>query len=166
MSDPTANQPTDNAAAPEPPPAEVASTDVLANEPDAPNEDGTPKGPPTVTVRDREFRLRTAVPSTLLGRFASIAREAQRWEKKLPKIEGVDAVTIENPTPQQAEALTKIMGLQAQSYDALSNLIDAEDREDFQDWCDTVDPPIEGPEQQDIIRDVMMAISGRPTGPS
>lgn len=119
------------------PPPEVASVDVLAAEAAA------AEGRPFVDVRGRRFHLRPKVPGMLLMQLSKSQTDLSSY--------GADTDPV-----RQAAALAK-------ASDALTKLVVAEERQDFIDWCEDVDPPVEMPELMALVGKMMEVISGRPT---
>lgn len=120
-----------------PPPPEVASVDVLAAEAAAADD------LPTVLVRDRVFRLRSKVPGMLLMQLSKAQSDLQA------------PGALANPN-KQAKAL-------ATTNDAVTKLVAAEDRDDFIEFCEDAEPPMEMTELMGLVGEMMTAITGRPS---
>lgn len=119
------------------PPPEVASVEVLAAEVAAVD------GAPTVTVRDRVFRLRSKVPGMLLMQLSKAQTD-------------LAAPGALQDSGKQAAALAK-------TSDAITKLVVGEERSDFIEWCEDAEPPMEMPELMSLVGEMMVAITGRPT---
>lgn len=127
-------------AAPAPPPPEVAGIEVLAAEQEASGEDTRP----FVDVRGKRFFLRSKVPGMLLMQLSKAQTDLQAKGASLD-------------TNRQAAAIAK-------TSDALTKLVVEEQRTDFIEHCEDIDPPIEMGELMGLVGEMMVAITGRPTG--
>jgi len=119
-----------------PPPGTVAGLDAIDNEPAA---DEIRK----IKVRDREFTLRSSLPGMLLMRLT----------KKQMELSKPGAV---NDPMKQAEALSA-------TGDMISKLVVEAEREDFIDYLEDVDPPVEVTELMKLMQEMTERVTGRPT---
>lgn len=126
------------------PPTDVAGLEALDNEPDE---------NPMLDVRGRSFRLRSVLPSMLIGRLNKTAESAR----------GLLGKEFKDLTPSQADRFQSAV---AASYDALIKMVVEDDRQDFVSWCEDVEPPINSTEQAELLRTAVETIVGRPTGAS
>lgn len=136
-------------------PAEVAGSVVLENEPGTDlggDADGTPEGP-HVDVRGRRFALRTAIPGMLMSRISRVGADAVR-------LADVD------PTSMTEAQQRKLTEASASTYDVFRRLVVREQVDDFIEYVEDAEPPIEFTELGEILASAMEAISGRPTQPS
>ena len=154
MSDATApeNDTTDGSAGIAP--AEIAGGEVLDNEPG-------PGDTPVLTVRDRQFRLRTAIPGFTLSKVSRVGAKAQRVADHAAKLDDgrLDMAALSDG---QRRAMSEAA---ASAYDLFKGLISSEDFDDFDDFMADADPPIEASEMSDLLAAAMEARSGRPTTP-
>lgn len=119
-----------------PPPSEVASVEVLSAE------QAAAAGNPVVEIRGRTFRLRSSVPGMLLLELSKAQSNLQ-------------APGAAADPAKQAAALAK-------TGDAITKLVVAEERNDFIEWCEDAEPPLEMVELMGYIGKMMTEITGRP----
>lgn len=118
------------------PPAEVASVDVVAAE-------LTGTEVKQVDVRGKKFKVRSAVPGMLILQLTKAQTVLQA--------PGAEADPI-----RQAQAL-------ATTHDAITKLVAPDDRANFIEWCEDVEPPMDMEEVMGLVGTMMEAITGRPT---
>jgi hypothetical protein len=136
----------DAAAPPEPPPESVAGVGALVD----------PTDEPGFECRGRRFRVADDVPSMTFQRITSDGRRVEKLGKRVPRQE--DGVTPVDPTAT--------VDLMARNYDALVKCVHVDDREEFMDYVDELEPAIGPAEQVELTRTIMEACAGRPTVPS
>ena len=156
MSDSTASEnddtPTDGSSGIAP--AGIAGGEVLDNEPDQGDT-------PTLTVRGRQFRLRTAIPGFTLSKVSRVGAKAQRVADHAAKLDD-GRLDMSALSDGQRRAMSEAA---ASAYDLFKGLISSADFDDFDDFMADADPPIEASEMSDLLAAAMEAISGRPTTP-
>lgn len=124
------------------PPPTVAGLDAVAAEPPSnPSAEGGVADAPFVDVRDRRFTLRSAIPGMLLMRLTDTQVKLQR---------------AGNDQRRQLEAL-------AMTGETIAKLVVEAERDDFIEYLETTEPPIETKEVSDLVRKMMEAVTGRPT---
>lgn len=120
-----------------PPPAEVASVEVLTAE------QAAATGSPFVEVRGRRFNLRPKVPGMLLMQLSKAQTDLR-------------APGAADDPAKQAAALAK-------ASDAITKLVVEAERHDFIEWCEDAEPSLEMVELMGFVGEMMTAITGRPT---
>lgn len=123
-----------------PPPAEIASVDVLAAEKAA------TEGTPTIPVRGQVFRLRSKIPGMLLLQLTRAQQDIQ--------------------SPGGMEDPVKQSRVLATTFDTITKLVVGEDRDAFINWCEDAEPPLEMVEITSLLSEMMTEITGRPTSPA
>lgn len=130
------------------PPEQTAGLDPVVNEPE-------PDAVLTLDVRGRSFRLRNGIPGVLVGRITKTAQAMSTL-----KLEGRDPKTF---TVSERD---KVQGAIVAAFDGLTKLVVEDERDEFIDWCEDVDPVLTDREQGELLSKALETISGRPTGAS
>lgn len=132
-------------------PAAVAGSQVLEAEAGT-DDDDAPEGK-FLEVRGRRFPLRNGLPGMLISRISRVGADAQ----KLAKLD------VTNLTDAQT---LKFAEASASTYDVFRRIIAPEAVDEFIEYVEDVEPPIEFDELGELLATGMETISGRPTKPS
>lgn len=118
--------------------------DVLDAEP-------LPDDRPVLTVRGRDFHLRSGVPNALLVRAMKSGRDIAPFADRPPK----------EWTLKQQEMINEAV---INAYDGVLKLVVEDERREFEDYCIDVEPPFTATEHGELLGDAIEAITGHPTG--
>lgn len=139
----------------DPPPASIAGVDALADDVDEPG----------FECRGRRFRVAENVPSMMFQRITSDGRKVEKLGKKVPRKD--DGVTpVDETAPATLEWQQLNIDLMARNYDAIVKCVHPDERDEFMDWTDDLEPAIGPSEQVELTKAIMEAVAGRPTVPS